>query len=103
MRTYEDDEDQRHSDTEITLGTRSILGIFFGLALICGVFFGFGYSLGRGNSSKAVAPVQTASPPPEPETETRPPVKTVVEHPAVSDADTPAAKPSGAIAEPPPA
>ena len=25
------------------------LGIFFGLVLICGVFFGFGYSMGRGS------------------------------------------------------
>lgn len=52
MRTYEASEDLSRSDAEITLGMRSILGIFFGLALICGVFFGFGYSLGRGNSSK---------------------------------------------------
>jgi cell division septation protein DedD len=34
-------------DREITLGTRSLLGIFFGLVLICGVFFGLGYSVGR--------------------------------------------------------
>lgn len=52
MRTYEESEELSRSDTEITLGMRSILGIFFGLALICGVFFGFGYSLGRGNNSK---------------------------------------------------
>lgn len=41
------------ADAEITLGTRSLLGIFFGLVLICGIFFGLGYSLGRGSSSHA--------------------------------------------------
>lgn len=34
-------------DTEITLGARSLVGIFFGLVLMCGVFFGLGYSVGR--------------------------------------------------------
>lgn len=33
--------------SEITLGMRSMLGIFFGLVLVCGVFFGLGYSVGR--------------------------------------------------------
>ncbi len=30
---------------------KSLLGVFFGLVLICGVFFGLGYSLGHGSSS----------------------------------------------------
>jgi cell division septation protein DedD len=34
-------------DREITLGTTMILGIFFALAVLCAVFFGFGYQLGR--------------------------------------------------------
>ena len=35
-------------DREISLGTTTILGIFFALALLCAVFFGFGYSqIGR--------------------------------------------------------
>jgi DedD protein len=50
MRSIEETEEQEHSDTEITLGMKSLLGVFFGLVLICGVFFGFGYSLGRGSS-----------------------------------------------------
>ena len=37
------------TDTEIALGTRSLLAIFFGLVLICAVFFGLGYSVGRGS------------------------------------------------------
>jgi DedD protein len=35
------------NDREISLGTTTILGIFFALALICAVFFGFGYTMGR--------------------------------------------------------
>ncbi|MDR3749715.1 MAG: SPOR domain-containing protein [Acidobacteriota bacterium] len=34
-------------DTEITLGPGKLLGLFFLLAVICGVFFAIGYSLGR--------------------------------------------------------
>lgn len=57
-------------DTEITLGMKSLLGVFFGSVLICGVFFGFGYSLGRGYthgsaSSSVAAPaiaVKSAAP-----------------------------------------
>jgi len=55
------------SDQEITLGTRSILGIFFGLVLICGVFFGLGYSVGRGNSARLLAETASAEPAVTPE------------------------------------
>jgi cell division septation protein DedD len=34
-------------DTEITLGAGKLLGLFFLLAAICGVFFSIGYSVGR--------------------------------------------------------
>ncbi len=34
-------------DTEITLGTAKLLGLFFGLVIICAVFFALGYTLGR--------------------------------------------------------
>jgi len=45
-------------DHEISLGTTTILGIFFALALLCAVFFGFGYSLGRRPASSSVVPEQ---------------------------------------------
>ena len=48
---------EESNDTEITLGMRSILGIFFGLVLICGVFFGLGYSVGRGSSAHPTAAI----------------------------------------------
>jgi DedD protein len=38
-------------DTEITLSTGKLLGIFFALAIICGVFFTMGYLLGKSTSA----------------------------------------------------
>jgi cell division protein FtsN len=34
-------------DTEITLGTGKMLGLFFGLVIVCAVFFGMGYTMGK--------------------------------------------------------
>jgi DedD protein len=48
-------------DREISLGTTTILGIFFALALICAVFFGFGYSLGRKSAQAVVVPSETTT------------------------------------------
>ena len=48
MRSLLDPEEIEDKAPEITLSTASVLGIFFGLVLVCGVFFGFGYSMGRG-------------------------------------------------------
>jgi DedD protein len=59
-RSYDRDDDLQdlHNpgsrDREISLGTTTILGIFFVLALLCAVFFGFGYSMGR-RSVQAIA------------------------------------------------
>ncbi|MDE3105746.1 MAG: SPOR domain-containing protein [Acidobacteriota bacterium] len=57
--SFEDDrystpQDGELQDREISLGMTTVLGIFFGLALICALFFGFGYSVGR-KSVQAVA------------------------------------------------
>jgi DedD protein len=40
-------------DTEITLGTGKMLVLFFGLVALCAVFFGMGYSLGKGSAKPA--------------------------------------------------
>jgi len=53
-------------DTEITLGTAKLLGLFFGLVIICAVFFALGYTLGRKSdiglsAAGAAAPLQTTS------------------------------------------
>lgn len=42
-------------DREYTLSTGIVLSIFFGLALVCAIFFGFGYTLGRKSMQQTVA------------------------------------------------
>jgi DedD protein len=50
-------------DREISLGMATILGIFFALALICAVFFGFGYTLGRKSAQTAASAAPPSSSP----------------------------------------
>jgi cell division septation protein DedD len=65
---YETEHDLHHlreaaeQDREISLGTTTILGIFFALALLCAVFFGFGYSLGGRSAQPVVSPPETTAP-----------------------------------------
>ena len=47
---------QEPQDTEVTLGTGRLLALFFGLVVICALFFSVGFSLGRKS-----APVQAAT------------------------------------------
>lgn len=110
MRTYDESEDLKHSDTEITLGIKSILGIFFVLALICGVFFGFGYSLGRGNGPKTSTMAQSAQRPAVIPASPAPDIKTVIEPASASQVKPAAGEPaatapslSAATNAPPPA
>lgn len=42
-----DEEEKEHEQPEINLGAASLLGLFIGLVLVCGVFFGLGYAVGR--------------------------------------------------------
>ncbi len=37
-------------DTELTLGTGKLLGLFFFLVIVCGVFFSLGYAVGKGSN-----------------------------------------------------
>ncbi len=39
--------DEQQQDTEFTLGPGKILGLFFLLVILCGVFFGLGYTVGH--------------------------------------------------------
>jgi DedD protein len=48
-------------DTEITLGTGKMLGLFFGLVALCAVFFGIGFSLGRSSVRIASPDLPTAT------------------------------------------
>lgn len=51
---------EQANDTEITLGTGKMLALFFGLVILCAVFFGMGFSMGK-NSVKS-APELLPSP-----------------------------------------
>ena len=59
-------------DVEISLGTGRLLGLFFGFVVVCGIFFGLGYTLGRSVGPTAVtaeaasqaAPANAAKPKP---------------------------------------
>jgi len=44
-------DDDGVQDTEITLSTGKLLGIFFALVIVCSVFFTMGYLLGRSTSN----------------------------------------------------
>jgi cell division septation protein DedD len=41
---------EESQDTEIVLGTGKLLGIFFGLVVLCAIFFSMGYVLGHSSS-----------------------------------------------------
>jgi len=48
------------TDTEITLGTGKMLALFFGLVILCAIFFGMGFTMGK--SSVRSAPELLPSP-----------------------------------------
>ena len=48
------------TDTEITLGTGKMLALFFGLVILCAVFFGMGFTMGK--NSVRTAPELLPSP-----------------------------------------
>jgi cell division septation protein DedD len=54
-----------YQDTEITLGTGRLLTMFFGLVLVCGIFFGLGFTMGRSAAAAGgpvtVTPAATAA------------------------------------------
>lgn len=67
MRGYFDDDkaereepEDRGRDTELTLGVGALLGIVFGLMLVCGLCFWLGYVVGHHGS--AAAPATAAQP-----------------------------------------
>jgi DedD protein len=57
-RYIEDDDLELDSpQREISLSPSTVLGIFFLLALICAIFFGFGYSMGKRSATPVAAAV----------------------------------------------
>ena len=98
-----DSEDSREvgsgQDREISLGTATVLGIFLALALVCALFFGFGYSMGRRSVPSALANVNTGISEPLPES--RPTPGTVTSpHAAYAPPGESSAGGSPAVAEP---
>jgi DedD protein len=64
------------TDTEITLGTGKMLALFFGLVVVCALFFGMGFTMGKnsvrsapellpspGTSARTSVPRRTGTPP----------------------------------------
>jgi DedD protein len=98
MRRYFDDEEPEEEvepsrDTEVTLSPGALLGIFFGLVLICGLCFGLGYWVGHRPSGPAqTAAAQPATQIPAPDEE---PLQASGSVPKPSaDAQVPAATPN---------
>lgn len=52
----------QQNDTEITLGVGKLLGLFFLLVILCGVFLGLGYMLGSNSAKQAIMPSGDAIP-----------------------------------------
>jgi DedD protein len=57
----DDQDDLPERERELTLSTGTILAIFLGLVLLCAVFFGFGYNLGRKSTTVPNAPLPAAT------------------------------------------
>ncbi len=110
---YDPDDDDRENshqpDREISLGTGTILGIFLALALVCSLFFGLGYSMGK--KSTPASPTAAAAAPssslftsderkPSPDSAASPEPASTASKPSLQvvqpmDPDSPAAPASG--------
>jgi DedD protein len=55
------DYQESTGEREISLNTATILGVFFLLALLCAVFFAFGYTMGRRTAALAAPPADASS------------------------------------------
>lgn len=49
-------------DVEISLGTGRLLGLFFALVVVCGIFFGLGFTLGRSTGPAPASAEATSAP-----------------------------------------
>jgi cell division septation protein DedD len=95
MRGVFDDEELKPApvrrDTELTLGSGTLLAIFFGLVLLCGLCFGLGYTMGHHGSQPSLEKAQPAagSSPLQPANSVAKPLATeqVPQAPAAASAD----------------
>jgi cell division septation protein DedD len=96
MREIDDrapNEAEPRKDAEFTLGSFALLAIFFGLILLCGVFFALGYSTGKRGAGETATMAQSAAEPLTPSDSSRPKPS------ASAQPAAPATAPSG-VAEP---
>ena len=118
MRGVFDDEElkpaQVRRDTELTLGSGTLLAIFLGLVLLCGLCFGLGYTTGHRGSQPTLAantqpaagssPVEQASSPAKPSATVQvpqaPAPADAEQQPAAASSDTALAAP--AVSQPAP-
>lgn len=56
---FDKEMEESRGEADLTLGIGSLLSIFFGVVLVCGIFFGFGYSMGRRNARTTTPPAVT--------------------------------------------
>ena len=88
-------------DTEITLGVGKLLGLFFLLAAICGIFFSIGYSLGKSSGREQALNDQpapaTASSDTSPSTSANKPAAAVAAKPEDKSASSDSGAPSGPL------
>jgi DedD protein len=114
--TLHDPTDHELPEREISLGAPTILGIFFALALVCALFFGLGYSMGRRSAPAGAAvvastdiptatattkpssgsPADNPTTPPLPTATTPAPTTVTVPTPNTPPPTTPAEKPATA-------
>lgn len=59
-RYIEDDDLDIESTRELSLSPSTLLGIFFLLAIVCAIFFGFGYSMGKRSASSVATSAENA-------------------------------------------
>jgi len=99
MRTVFEEEEEdlapahEQPDRELTLSSTTLLVIFFGLVLVCGLFFGLGYTLGRRSSPTEVSQEAVKTPA---NVGTSAPVSTLPKPSAASASPTVAADPAPA-------
>ena len=92
-------ETDQVQDTEFTLSTSKLLGIFFALVILCGVFFTMGYLLGKstsaGGRTEIVATVPSGSSASEPSGANKTPEATQPTSPDASPAGKNSDQPTG--------
>ncbi len=96
---------QTEGEKELVLGNKQLIGLFFVVIALCGVFFAMGYTMGRPAAKTAAAgadataaPVAAAPQPQEPETPRDTPQVDVPPPPAAATDTAPSQAPAQAAA-----